>query len=96
MTVVMRWAWQCGHDVGVAVVMVSRCGCGHGRWVWLWSCRWVWLVIILGKCDCGHHKLDKFIEGGILHVLATIVVCSNDIPRAGIMDASHKDCNGYQ
>ena len=53
-------------------------------------------MIILGKCDCGHDKLDKFIEGGILHVLATIVVYSNDIPRAGIMDASHKDCNGYQ
>ena len=70
--VVMRWVWQCGHDM------------------------WVWLVIILGRCDCGHDKLDKFIEGGILHVLATILVCSNDIPRAGIMDASHKDCNGYQ
>ena len=29
----------------------------------------------------GHDKLDKFIEGGILHVPATIVVCSNDIPK---------------
>ena len=44
----------------------------------------------------GHDKLDKFIEGGILHVLMTIVVCSNDIPRAGIMDASHKYCDGYK
>ena len=43
----------------------------------------------------GHDKLDKFIEGGILHVLVT-VVCSDDIPRAGIMNASHKDCIGYQ
>ena len=25
-------------------------------------------------------------------MVATIIVCSNDIPRAGIMDASHKDC----
>ena len=49
-------------------------------------------MIILGRVT-GH---DKFIEGGILHVLATIVVCSNDIPRAGIMDASHKYCDGYK
>ena len=55
----------------------------------------MWLVIILGRVT-GHDKLDKFIEGGILHVLVTIVVCSNDIPRAGIMDASHKCCDGYK
>ena len=38
---------------------------------------------------------DKFIEGGFFFRV-TIVVCSNDIPRAGIMDANHKYCDGYK
>ena len=32
-------------------------------------------------------------KGGHI-VAATIIVCSNDIPRAGIMDASHQYCSG--
>ena len=35
-----------------------------------------------------------FREGRTLRVAVTLIVCSNDIPKAGFMDANHKGCDG--